>query len=374
MTCGLASHRAQAQSTYEHDQVSVSKNTLLRDGQPWTPHGFFQVAFAVPPGAFGIAGENPVFANAYRNFSTTEYSMMRQAGADSVRINVAQDGADPFNRKYFNPRWLVQFVEAVRAARASGLVVIISIQDETQTGSKTKAPLPDEATRRVWSELAPIFGRDRGVLFELYNEPNVHPGASVEDVPTTADWAEWKTAMDKTLAVVRFLGARNIIVADGLASAQQLSGAPRLEDSLKSVAYGSHPYPLNGKDETSTVWDQKFGDYSSQAPVIVTEWGIGYHCDRDTPEATTAFFNYLDQHHVGLAAVAWDWGPYTFASAIQGFPYSTFSSLLTPTSSIACMAGTEFKPGQGSGPDTSFGPGKSLMSWYVTGKPPTSPE
>src|ERR1700742_2367588 len=97
---------------------------------------------------------------------------MKAAGADSVRMQIAQDGADPKNKKYFDQAWLDQAIEAIRAAREAGLSVIVSIQDETQTGVASQAPLPDKATRRVWAELAPIFGKDRGVLFELYNEPD----------------------------------------------------------------------------------------------------------------------------------------------------------------------------------------------------------
>lgn len=35
--------------------------------------------------------------------------------------------------------------------------------------------LPNDATRRVWKKLAPVLGHDRGVLFELFNEPRLPP-------------------------------------------------------------------------------------------------------------------------------------------------------------------------------------------------------
>lgn len=58
-------------------QVSVEGKQLMRDGKPWIPHGFFQIAFAVPPAAFGLTIDgkkpNPNFQNAYANYDSSEY-------------------------------------------------------------------------------------------------------------------------------------------------------------------------------------------------------------------------------------------------------------------------------------------------------------
>jgi endoglucanase len=372
----------QAQNASGSGGITVSGKRLLRDGKPWIPHGFFQIAFAVPPAAFGntVDGKapNPAFQIAYTYYSPSEYADMRQAGADSVRMNVAQDGADPENKYYFDEEWFNTVVGAVQAARAAGLSVIISIQNEAQTGN-AGSPLPTDATRRVWRKLAPIFGQDRGVLFELYNEPNLHPGSSPDTAPSLEDWGRWAEAMNKTLSVVRNLGAVNVIVADGLVSAQQLSGAPKLSDPLHQVAYASHPYPsgstaaIGAYNQTAPAWDEKFGDFAQTEPVIVTEWGAGYYCDSNTPRAVVSFLGYLQQHNVGLEAVAWDWGPYNFASAVQGFPNTVFSSLRTPTGPEACSA-PNYAPGTGQGPGTAFGPGNVIETWYRSGLVPTTPE
>lgn len=373
-----------AQNAELTGQVTVAGNQLMRDGKPWLPHGYFQIAFAVPPAAFGITlpggkPSNPAFQIAYTNYSPTEYADMRRFGADSVRINIAEDGADPDNSYYFDRQWLKKVVGAIQSARAAGLSVIISIQDEEQTGSK-KSKLPNAATQRVWRELAPIFGHDRGVLFELYNEPNLHPKSSPDQVPSAADWELWAKAMNETLTLVRAVGAVNVVVADGLVDAQQLSGAPQLNDPLNQVAYASHPYPsgsteaIGDYNQTENAWNQKFGDLAETEPVIVTEWGTGYFCDSKTPQAVVNFLTYLQKHNVGLEAVAWDWGLYTFASAVQGFPNSVLSSLLTPTGSAACSAATGFTPGMGKGSKTAFGPGKVIESWYLSGKVPLAPQ
>lgn len=367
--CGAAT----AQQSHLPGEASVSGTQLLRDGQPWIPHGFFQIAFAVPPAALGLTlngkPPNPAFQNAYSNYSPAEYADMRKAGADSVRMNVAQDGADPDNAYYFDQQWLNTVIGAVKAARNAGLTVILSIQNEKQTGSGG-ATLPNNSTLRVWRELAPIFGQDRGVMYEMYNEPGVLQAT----VPTQEQWQAWATAMNRVVTLIRALGATNVLVADGLGLAQQLTGAPALEDPLSQVAYASHPYPHNSEGQDSGTWDVKFGNLAKTAPVIVTEWGPGYYCDSVTPHATVHFLSYLEQHRIGLEVVAWDWGPFNFASAVQGFPKPTFSSLLVSTGPNACTTADGNRPGMGHGPETAFGPGKVIESWYQTGVVPAQPE
>lgn len=124
----------------------------------------------------------------------------------------------------------------------------------------------------------PALGADRGVLFELFNEPR--PAPSKPDLqPSPRNWAAWAGAMNEVIRVIRQAGAVNVVVADGLQYGEQLSGAPQLDDSLKQVAYASHPYAHNAADQTVAVWDAKFGDFAQSAPVIITEWGTGYYCD-----------------------------------------------------------------------------------------------
>ena len=67
--------------------VAVRGNRLLRDGHPWIPHGFYQIAFEAPP---DVHNNKPFWAVASRNYSPQEYVEMRQAGADSVRIQACR--------------------------------------------------------------------------------------------------------------------------------------------------------------------------------------------------------------------------------------------------------------------------------------------
>lgn len=118
-------------------EVFVRDNELVRDGHEWIPHGFYQIAFETLP---GFPGLKPFWAIASQNFSRGEYDGMRRAGADSVRIQVSQPGLDPKN-PFFTTQFRERVISAVRPARASGLSVIISVQDETQSGETAPTDL-----------------------------------------------------------------------------------------------------------------------------------------------------------------------------------------------------------------------------------------
>ena len=60
-------------------EVEVRGKVLLRDGQPWVPHGFYQIAFEVAPGNLERA-DHPFWAIAYNHYTPQEYDDMRSAG------------------------------------------------------------------------------------------------------------------------------------------------------------------------------------------------------------------------------------------------------------------------------------------------------
>ena len=86
-----------AQSSTGPGEVAVESLHLPRDFLPWIPYGFHQIAFAVAPGDFPHPALK-FFQIASYNYSRDEYVQMKAAGADSVRIEVAQNGMDPQRR------------------------------------------------------------------------------------------------------------------------------------------------------------------------------------------------------------------------------------------------------------------------------------
>lgn len=321
--------------------VSVSGNHLLRDGVPWVSHGFVCIAFVAPP-----AAQRGRFLDAYQHFSRDELAGMKAWGADTVRFQVSQPGLDPQNPLH-TARFVAAVKNAVLDARSVGLNVIVSVQDESQSGEANPVSLPDAATRRVWQVLAPLFNGDAGILYEIINEPRL--------VATPDHWAAWAAAMNEQIAAIRQTGSRNVVVADGLNFAERLDGAPPLVDPENKVAYASHPYSHKAEDQTPQVWEQKFGRFARSAPVIVTEWTTipKFYGDQDTPASALAFLHYLQARGIGLSAYAYDFGANRFGSTVQdyqGTP-STFAH--------GIQAGA---PG--------FGPGVLVQRWYRTGAVP----
>ena len=238
---------------------------------------------------------------------------MKERGLDSVRIQVSQPGLDPKGPLY-DPEFRAKFVAAVHAARTAGLVVLVSIQDEEQSGEANVAALPNSATARVWRSLAPEFADDSGVMYELLNEPNLKPNPE--------NWRRWARAMNGVIAVVRGAGARNVVVADGLLFAERLGGAPDLRDPLEQIVYASHPYAHDAKGQTQAAWQEKFGSFAQRHPVIVTEWTTipKYFCNAGTPRYAADFMNYLAQRGIGMTIYGWDFSGSKFGSAFYGFP------------------------------------------------------
>jgi endoglucanase len=329
-----------------HGEVEVRGNKLLRDGRPWIPHGYYQIAFEVAPKNLGRA-DHPFWRTAYDNYSPQEYADMRDAGADSVRLQISQLAADPAS-PLFDKQFLQKALDAVRAARAVGLTVIVSVQDESHVPGETPIDFPDDGTLRVWRIIAPFFAYDRGVMYELLNEPRPEPNAE--------NWAMWARTMTAAINIVRTSGAKNVLIADGLGVGQSLDGAPLLRD--QQVVYASHPYALQQYGQTKKAWDGKFGDFSRRAPVIISEWLFGgYFCNADTPDATVKFVQYLQDHGIGLEAGIWDWAPGGFGSARWGFPNGKVSTF----NGLSCH-----KPG--------YGIGQVVESWFKTGAPPKTPQ
>jgi endoglucanase len=340
-------------------QVSIVNNKLMRDGKPWTPHGFFQVAFQASPYEQNV----PAFeTNAQMGYTPQEYTDMANAGADSVRVMLGQTVGDPQNSTYYSQALVNQFVGAVQAARNAGLTVIVAVQDEPITQDQNPTDLPNAATQRVWSQLVPAFKNDKGVLLELFNEPGTGPSQN----PKPTDWQDWAAAMNSTITSVRNEGANNVVVADGLAHAGLLTGAPALTDTKNQVAYAAHPYTFSADEEKGTGFlDNSFGTFAADNPVIITEWGQGYYCGPTNPTFLITFLNYIQSKGIGLEMSFWDWGgPTAFGGTRYGYPLKTQVSMYNSNGSpLPCETDNS--------PTALRGPGLTIDSWYKTGEIPT---
>lgn len=340
--CGSSSD-SDGSSSSAAGRVTVAQNRILRDGVAWTPHAVQLVAFVAPPSA-----QAGVFAAAYQHYSPAEFSAIKAWGADSVRIQLSQPGADPQNAMRYDAAFVQTFVSAVKTARAIGLNVIVSIQDEAQSGeTNTPAVLPDAATNRVWTNLAPMLNGDDGIVYEMFNEPQL--------AANPAGWVQWASAMNVVIQTIRATGATNALLADGLNFAERLDGVVPLTDPLNKVFYSTHPYFHSKADQGLEAWKAKFGNTAATLPVIVGEWTAAttYYCDADTPAAVLQFLQYIASINVGLVAVTYDFGLPKYGGIVSDYDG-------TPTT---------YANGRQCG-DTGFGPGTLIQSWYRNGAVP----
>jgi hypothetical protein len=191
--------------------ITISGGKLLKDGAAWRPNALQLSAFVAAPSV--AAG---VYLNAYQHYSAAELMGLQTWGADTVRFQVGQPEMDPQS-----PVYTTAFVSAVQSAvtqaRADGLNVIVSLQDQAQTGETAPASLPNASTGRAWSTLTGLFRSDQGIMFELFNEPLLSA--------TAANWSSWQSAHNALIAQIRGAGAKNVTLAEGLVGGTTFIGA-----------------------------------------------------------------------------------------------------------------------------------------------------
>ena len=320
--------RAEPASASSSIGLRVTGNQLTRNGYDFLPRGFNMIGLLAPD--WCVTGQGPLAAS---HFGQAELDAAKDWNANTLRFQVSQRGlADPAIAQTTRDTYLQRVVDGVQLARSNGFVVIVSMQDQSN-GCGRSHPLPSALTVSAWNVLAPALMSDRHVMFELFNEP------AVEN--TAQGWVQWRdggigpttnlgdapVGHEALIDQLRSLGAKNVLIADGVNYAGRLAGIPLLDDSTGQVMYGVHPYYLNNGEPW---WNQQWGYLTSTVPVIATEWN--YHAvDCDTPKATLAqrLMTYLQDHRVGLLAHAfdvpggtitrdWSWSPTDCATAEGG--------------------------------------------------------
>jgi endoglucanase len=284
--------------------VRVAGNRLVRDGAAFAPVGFTMVAAVNPTGS----GETAAAASRFND------SVIQAAvawGADTLRFQVSQRGLDPTDPLY-SDAYVGRVLDAVAMARAHGLVVILSIQDQGPSGGSSHAQ-PSDATIRDWQTLTARFNGDQNVIYEIFNEP--------QNRATPDGWSVWRNGgpparnqgapavgHQAVLDAIRATGATNVVVADAGQFGQLLTGIPLLHDPIGQVAYGVHPYLTNTLRDPSG-WEPGFGFLSTQFPVVATEWTANSKVVFCHPEwATTApqLLDYLQARGIGILGWAFD--------------------------------------------------------------------
>jgi len=316
-------------------EISVQGTTILRDGQPWIAKGISIVGRTAP----AAATKPGDYAQARAQFSAQELEKVKELfGADLIRFQVSQGGANPQSSIY-STDYLKEVQSAVKMARDMGFTVIVCVDGE-RSGGLDERGMPNEKTLLAWKSLAPLFANDRGVMFELFNEPQPDgPDA------TPHDWDHWKAGMQPLVDEIRSLGAKNVLLADGLYWAQMLNSAPKLDDPLSEVVYAIHPYFAPKRLADEAAWFDMFGRFAIRHAVLASEWSalsFGSNCNDNTPNFAAGMLNYLKQQKIGVVGWAFD------------FP----RTLLTENGTLTNYNGFHC------GPKSDFGPGELIAQYF----------
>jgi endoglucanase len=334
--CGYAQSTAadspSSDDRWQQQDVGVEGTHLTINGHPWQSRGVALQGFVRPLALLEseLAAdpnnqEAAQLLNARRSYGRAELAFAHAFHANTLRFQVSQPALDPDSSLY-DSGYLNDLVDAIHTARREGFVVMIMMQDEKITGDAAEAPLPTEETRRDWDLLTPVFGSDRGVVFELYNEP--------KPLASAANWELWLNGgqldgksylgMQTLIDDIRNNGAQNLLVLDALAvdvvspatgtavheAAGTLAGVPTVNDPLNRVIYAVHPY-LHGLADESSHWEEDFGTPSKTIPVWADEWSaptdipLGLGTLPSYQEAVD-LLNFLREHSIPLCTGAID--------------------------------------------------------------------
>ncbi|MDQ5886315.1 MAG: endoglucanase [Patescibacteria group bacterium] len=313
--------------------MSVDGNTFKKDGAAFYPKGFNSIGILQPDNCPRKKGD-PTTAAA--NFNQNMFTALKNTWKGNIiRLQVSQKGSDPQDSelKSGHAAYLTKVSNAVSLARSNGIVVILSMQDQTYSCGSAH-PLPSSETLRAWQTLAPLYKNNPYVMFELFNEPVNQTG--------DADWAQWRNGGSTPLSnngydvvghqalvtAIRATGANNVLIASGANKGGKLQGLWQsatknymLTDTLATPQIGLaiHPYYYHIGNNTSLAsdtsnWESRFGymrntsiiPLNKQVPIISTEWNAFSDCYAGQAARTPEFLNYLKSKDIGMAAHAID--------------------------------------------------------------------
>lgn len=259
----------------------------------------------------GVAMGSPYLRQAKSYRDTSDYEIVKSWQANIVRLSV-HPGVYKKNEKEIKKA----LKEEVAAARSNGLFVIIDWHvigfPNGNYMSWPQGPYRDiyydskmQLAEDFWKYAATEYRDDRGVIFELWNEPS-------DTQKPTFPWNEIQPYIKRLYDVVRSRGAKNIVLAPGTFWSYDFRGIKKNPLKGSDIGYAWHNYPSK---DNYVSWDRAMDGLNSQYPIFVTEWGYstelkGQHysltaADRNYPEQ---FKSYMVNNNLNSTAWAWHSG------------------------------------------------------------------
>jgi hypothetical protein len=243
------------------------------------------------------------------------------------------DGADPGMSGASYRAAVERFVGALRAA---GLYVIVDLHWAApgRVLATQQWPMADAShAPAFWHSVARAFKDDRGVLFDLFNEPFISSWGCWRDGCVTAfkdtagQTVSYRTAgMQRLVNAVRSAGAQNVIMLGGLGwssdESQWLAFEPR--DPAHQLAVSFHTYNFSGCNSAS-CWDATIAPLADRVPVITGEFG-----ENDCAASyADSYMAWADAH--GVSYLGWTWNATSSGWTCSGGPSLIETWSGTPT-------------------------------------------
>ena len=261
----------------------------------------------------GVAVGDPVYIRKDRPLS--DYAVL----AADWRANVVRISLHPGHFRADRAGAMKSLGFEIEAARAAGLFVIVDWHAigfpgrymepvDPRWGLPADAYDPDFGLATAfWTEMASSFGRDPGVVFELWNEPVVDPKLWVS---TGQHWPLLKANWSKLVATIRRRSEALLLVSGGR-WAHDLVGVAKDPIDDPRLAYAWHCYPGEVR-KAGSDWAASLDGLAAVKPVVVTEWGFCENCGHDLGGTAEDFGrpfarDVLDR--LGLHSTAWCWSP-----------------------------------------------------------------
>lgn len=216
----------------------------------------------------------------------------------SWKVNVVRVALNPHcwlgvtdtDPRYAGKPYRDAIVAFVDRFRARGIYVALEVHWSSSIAGKAlqQQPMLDrEYGLPFWRSVAQTFAADRGVVFDVFNEPiltvtNTNH-AFADDV-----WECWRlgcvvtgigetftsAGMQPLVDEIRSAGAKNVILLGGLDYANDLRGmAAHLPvDPAKAIAASAHVYAVNRCKDVA-CWDAELAPVAEKIPLVTGELG-----------------------------------------------------------------------------------------------------
>jgi endoglucanase len=245
--------------------------------------------------------------------------------ANTVRIPLNEEcwlGLSHIQPEYAGTNYINAVKDLVAKVKAHGMTPILELHWSygQYTGNSSgcsdvhascQKPMPDmQYTPSFWTSVASTFRDDPTVVFDLFNEPYPDRATST----TTQAWQCWRdggtcpgigyevAGMQDLVDAIRDTGAKNLILAGGLAYSNDLSQwlTYKPTDPVGNLAAAWHVYNFNTCSNES-CWNSTLAPVAAQVPLVAGEIG-----------ENTCAHGFIDQvmnwfDDRGLSYLGWTW-------------------------------------------------------------------